>query len=49
MPERGVELDFDASQDAIEDIINVELESLLTEYKSNLKYATYPWPLTVIS
>ncbi|KAG0643024.1 muts domain V-domain-containing protein [Tuber brumale] len=37
VPERGVELDFDASQDVIEDIINVELESLLTEYRSSLK------------
>ncbi|PUU72967.1 muts domain V-domain-containing protein [Tuber borchii] len=37
VPERGVELDFDASQDAIEAIINVELEALLNEYKSNLK------------
>ncbi|CAZ83140.1 unnamed protein product [Tuber melanosporum] len=37
VPERGVELDFDTSQDVIEDIINVELESLLTEYKSSLK------------
>lgn len=48
MPERGVELDFDASQDAIETIINVELEALLNEYKSNLKYGAYSRPLTVV-
>ena len=48
MPERGVELDFDASQDAIENIINVELEALLNEYKSSLKYGTYAGPLTIV-
>ena len=48
MPERGVELDFDASQDAIEDIINVELEALLNDYKSSLKYGTYPGLLTIV-
>ena len=48
MPERGVELDFDASQDAIEAIINVELEALLNEYKSNLKYGACSGPPTVV-
>lgn len=41
VPERGVELDFDKSQDNIEGIIG-ELNMLLKEYSTKLKYANVP-------
>jgi DNA mismatch repair protein MSH6 len=37
VPERGVEPDFDASQDTIENIINVQLRDVLKQYSSQLK------------